>query len=111
MTTNKINLEVTLDDKNIPEKIIWNASDNPDGEKFSEVNAINLALWDQHKKNTLRIDLWTKEMTVDEMKRFYVDCLGGMSQTILNATGDEFMANEMNDLCEKFVEYIKKNAQ
>jgi gliding motility-associated protein GldC len=30
-----------------------------------------LALWDQSYKNTLRIDLWTKDMPVDEMKRFF----------------------------------------
>ena len=49
----------------------------------------------------MRIDLWTNDMPVDEMKRFYIDCLGGMSQSVLNSTGDEFMAEEMNLLCEK----------
>ena len=56
-------------------------------------------LWqivDEKKNNTLRIDLWTKEMKTDEMKRFYIDCLGGLSQSILNSTGDEYMSKETN---------------
>ena len=59
----------------------------------------------------MRIDLWTKDMPVDEMKRFYVDCLGGMAQSVLNSTGDEFMASQMNDLCDKLVEHLKKEAE
>jgi gliding motility-associated protein GldC len=108
MKKSKIEFEIELDDKNIPEKIIWNASDNPDGDSPSETRSISIALWDHMQKNTLRIDLWSKEMQVDEMKRFYVDMLGGLAQSIMNSTGDEFMATELNTLCEKFVEYILK---
>ena len=46
-------------------------------------------------------------MPVDEMKRFYIDCLGGISQTLLNATGDEFMSTEINTLCDKLVAHVK----
>ncbi len=56
----------------------------------------------------MRIDLWTKDMPIDEMKRFYIDCLGGLSQSILNATGDEFMAAELNAVCDRLVEHVKK---
>ncbi|MCC5929856.1 MAG: gliding motility protein GldC [Cyclobacteriaceae bacterium] len=108
MKKSKIEFEIELDDKNIPEKIIWKASDNPDGDSPSETRSISIALWDHMQKNTLRIDLWSKEMQVDEMKRFYVDMLGGLAQSVMNSTGDEFMAGELNALCEKFVEYILK---
>ena len=56
----------------------------------------------------MRIDLWTKEMPVDDMKRFYIDCLGGMAQSILNSTGDEFMSTELNALCDKFVKHLQQ---
>lgn len=108
MKKSKINLEIELDDSNIPQKITWHASDNPEGDGTKETRSMSLALWDHDEKNTLRIDLWTNEMTVDDMKRFYVDCIGGMAQSALSATGDEFMSNEMNALCEKFVEYLKQ---
>lgn len=97
-----------LDENNVPEKIFWQASDNPGGDKPDETKSISISLWDHEQMNTLRIDLWTKEMTIDEMKSFYIDVIGGLAQSALNATGDEFMANEMNNLCEKFAEYIKK---
>lgn len=107
MKKSKINFEIDLDKENIPEKIMWNATEKPeDGPE--ETSAINISLWDPNERNTMRIDLWTKEMPVDEMKRFYIDCLGGMAQSILNSTGDEFMASEMNNLCDKLVEHLKK---
>jgi len=107
MKKSKINFEIELDGNNIPEKIHWQATDNPSGGQLEETRSISLALWDHKEWNTLRIDLWTKEMTVDEMKRFYIDCLGGLAQSLLNATGDEYMSKEMNNLCNRLVEYVK----
>ena len=107
MKESTINFKITLDKDNVPEKIMWEASDKePEG--FQEAKSISLNLWDHLQKNTLRIDLWTKDMPIYEMKRFYIDCLGGLAQNILNATGDEFMAQETNALAEKLVEYVKK---
>ncbi|MEQ8302648.1 MAG: gliding motility protein GldC [Cyclobacteriaceae bacterium] len=102
-----IQFKVDLDDKNVPQKIVWDASDKPD--ELSETKSISLALWDHNQKNTLRIDLWTNDMPVDEMKRFYIDCIGGLAQSALSATGDEYMAKEMNDLCEKLVAHVRSN--
>jgi gliding motility-associated protein GldC len=106
MITSDINFTVELDDERVPEKIRWDATEKPE-EVGSETSAINISIWDPEVKNTMRIDLWTKEMPVDEMKKFYLDCLGGMAQSLLSSTGDEFMANEMNNLCDKFVEYLR----
>ena len=50
-------------------------------------------------------------MTTDDMKKFYIDCLGGLSQSILNSTGDEFMSKETNKLCEKLIEHIKNKSE
>ncbi len=107
MTKSKILFEIELDKDSIPEKITWEA-DQKETPGPSETKAISVALWDQTQNNTLRMDLWSKDMPVDEMKRFYVDCLGGMAQSILNSTGDDFMANELNALCEKMVLHLKR---
>jgi gliding motility-associated protein GldC len=45
----------------------------------------------------MRIDLWTKEMPVDEMKIFFHQTLVAMSDTFHRATGDEKMAETMKD--------------
>lgn len=107
MKKSTINFTVQLDDKNIPEKILWDASEKPDP-GAAETKSISIALWDHVQKNTLRIDLWTKDMPVDEMKRFYIDCIGGLAQSMISSTGDEFMASETHALCEKLVEHLRK---
>jgi gliding motility-associated protein GldC len=110
MKKSEINFTIELDEENIPEKIYWQASDQEES-RPEETKSIAISLWDHQQKNTLRIDLWSKDMPVTEMKRFYVDTLGGMAQSIVNATGDSFISQEMNALCEKLVEYLRKEQQ
>lgn len=111
MKKSDINITVSLDDANVPEKITWFASDAKGeaqmGNGPSQSKAMSLSFWDDEQKNTLRIDLWTKEMPVNEMKRFCIDAIGGLAQTTLNATGDAFMAQEMNDLCDRLVKHVE----
>lgn len=106
MKKSTINFSVELDHNNVPDKILWDATDKPDP-GLSETKSMSVALWDHKHKNTLRIDLWTKDMPVHEMKRFYIDCIGGLAQSALTATGDEYIANEINALCERLVKHIQ----
>jgi gliding motility-associated protein GldC len=106
MKKSTINFTVELDQNNFPDKIYWEATEKADAD-LSETKSISIALWDHVQKNTLRIDLWTKEMPVLEMKRFFVDCIGGLGQSILTSTGDEFMAKETNALCERLVTHLQ----
>lgn len=110
MRKTTINFTVELDQNNIPDKILWDASDKPDAAP-AETKSISISLWDEVQKNTLRIDLWTKDMPVDEMKRFYIDCLGGLAQSILTATGDEVMANETTALCDRLVKHLTREKE
>jgi len=109
MKNSSIQFNITLDNNNVPEKIQWDANDKPDG-GLTETKSISVSVWDHDQKNTLRIDLWTKDMPVEDMKRFYIESIGGMAQSVLRATGDEFMAREMNALCDKLVEYLRRTA-
>jgi len=110
MKKSTINFVVQLDPNNVPDKISWEATDKPDP-GMSDTKSISIALWDHKQKNTLRIDLWTKDMPVEEMKRFYIDCIGGLAQSMLSSTGDEVMANETNALCERLVNHLKKETK
>ena len=107
MKKSTIQFTVELDSNNIPDRITWDATDKPE-EGVSETKSISISLWDHVQKNTMRIDLWTKEMPVDEMKRFYIDCLGGLAQSVLTSTGDEAMASEINQLCERLAHRIRQ---
>jgi gliding motility-associated protein GldC len=110
MKKSTIQFEVELDNQNIPTRILWDATDKPEP-GMTETKSISVSLWDQKTKNTLRIDLWSKDMPVEEMKRFHIDCIGGLAQSILSSTGDEFMASEINSLCERLVKHLKEKKE
>ena len=102
--TSPISIEVTVDENKIPEKIIWSA---PDGGVEDEVaQAMLLAFWDGQNQETLRMDLWVKEMPVDQMKMFFHQTLLTMSDTYLRATHDEKMTATMKDFCDYFAEKL-----
>ena len=105
MRTSEIRLKIELDDKNVPEKIFWVADEGPSA-GLDEAKAINLALWDANKKETLSINLWAKDMAVHEMKRFYIDMLGSMAQSILQSTNDELMAGELEMVCQRMAQHV-----
>ena len=109
MKTAEINIKVALDDNNLPETINWKSTD---GEKKEEVacKAMILALWDHQYNNTLRLDLWTKDMPVDEMKQFFHQTLVAMADTFQRATADEKMSDTMRDFCDYFAEKMDLKA-
>ncbi len=109
MKTSEIKFTVSLDENNLPVKIDWNASD---ANEESSCKAMMVQLWDANENNTLRIDLWTKDMLVDEMKQFYHQCLLSMADTFERATNEVDTAKELRAFAMQFGEklnLIKKN--
>jgi len=102
--TSTIELKVELDENRVPEKLNWTAEDG--GISNEEAKAMMLAVWDAKAKETLRIDLWTKDMPVDEMKQFFHQTLVEMSNTFHRATQDEKMTATMKDFCDYFAEKL-----
>ncbi|MCO6501224.1 MAG: gliding motility protein GldC [Vicingus serpentipes] len=91
-----INFTVTLDENHIPENIEWIASDTgEEGEKSAK--ALMISLWDEKENNTLRMDLWTKKMMIDEMQHFFMQSLITMSDVYERATNDTDIANEIRE--------------
>ena len=88
----EIKINIDLDSNNIPERLQWEASDG--GQELSECKAAFLSFWDTKSKETLRIDLWTKEMRTDEMKHFFYQTLVSMADT--------------RDFCHHFAEKLLK---
>jgi len=103
--TSEIKFNIELDDNKIPEKLSWIAQDG--GVNLAETKVIMLSIWDNNAKETFRIDLWTKDMPVDEMKIFFHQTLVAMADTFLRATNDEKMADTMKDFCEYFAEKME----
>ena len=100
-----ITLEVGLDANKVPEQLFWSAPDG--GVERSETKAFLLSVWDHQTKESLRIDLWTKDMPVDEMKIFFHQTLLTMADTFYKATQDEHMTETMRDFCAYFAEKLE----
>jgi gliding motility-associated protein GldC len=102
--TSEIKFLIELDENRVPEKLFWTAKDG--GVELSESKAIMLNVWDSNAKESMRIDLWTKEMPVDEMKIFFHQTLVAMADTFKRATNDEKMSDTMLDFCDYFAEKL-----
>jgi len=103
--TSEIKFTVELDENRVPEKLMWTAQDG--GVQLEEAKAMLLSIWDSNTKETLRIDLWTKEMPVDEMKIFFHQTLVAMADTFERATQDDKMTATMRDFCDYFAEKLE----
>lgn len=103
--TSKIEIVVGLDENKVPEKLNWTAEDSDIKDKESK--ALMISVWDSVKQETLRMDLWTKDMPVDEMKRFFHETLVSMADTFERSTNDEKMSATMRDFCDYFAEKLE----
>lgn len=108
--SSSVNFKVHLAEDRIPEKIEWKASDSPMND-FQEAKAIALAIWDGDTKQSLRIDLWTRTMSIEEMNHFFFQMLATMGDTYQRATNNEDGIKILREMAEKFgktTEVIKK---
>lgn len=101
----EIKIEVGLDENRIPEKMKWSADDG--GIINKESKALLLSVWDNKEKETYKINLWTKDMPVDEMKQFFHQTLVSMTDSFELATNDDKMSATMRDFCDYFAEKLE----
>ena len=101
----KIEFKVGLDENKVPEKLHWTAEEG--GISNEEAKALMISVWDSKTKDTLRMDLWTKDMPIDEMKQFFHQTLVSMTGTFERATNDEKMSATMRDFCDYFAEKLE----
>ena len=97
--TGVINFKIDLDSNNIPEKINWEATDS--GNKPNDTKAVMISIWDADQKSSLKIDLWTKDMMVEEMKFFTIQILDSLGDTYMKSTNDEKISNEIKNFAKK----------
>ena len=100
MRKTKITIDIELDENHVPEKMTWNAQDG--GVENQETKAVMISVWDEKTSEALRIDLWTKDMPVDHMKRFYHQIIVSLGQTYLRATGEEDVSQWLEEVAEDF---------
>ncbi len=100
MKKTKITIDVELDDNHVPEKMFWNAQDG--GIEKEETKAAMISVWDSKAMEALRIDLWTKDMPVDEMKRFFHQILVSLGHTYQRATSEDDVSEWLAEMAEEF---------
>ena len=101
MNVSTITVDVHLDSDKIPEKILWNATSSTAADKQT-AKAMMLELWDGADKSALRIDLWNKEMMIDEMGDFIYQTMMGMADTFQRATNQSELTAEMKAFAKDF---------
>lgn len=97
-----IKIEVGLNENNTPQALHWSAEEGKVSNE--EARAMLLSLWDSRSQNTMKIDLWTTEMTVDEMKIFFHQTLLTMADTFEKATGETDIVEDLRDYCYHFAD-------
>ncbi|HVM87210.1 MAG TPA: gliding motility protein GldC [Puia sp.] len=101
MKKSSINIDVLLDENKVPDQILWNATDST-ADKMQTAKALMLAFWDGADKSAMRIDLWTKDMMVDEMADFFYQSFMTMAETYQRATQQTELVNEIKDFAKNF---------
>ena len=101
MKTSTITVDVQLNNDRVPEAILWRASDSTI-ENAQKAKAMMLSFWDGAEKTALRIDLWTKEMMVDEMTDFFYQTLMTMADKYDRATQHQELVEEMKRFAHEF---------
>tara|TARA_B100000242_G_C43037238_1_gene483613 strand:+ start:1497 stop:1832 length:336 start_codon:yes stop_codon:yes gene_type:complete len=104
MKKSKITFEITLDENKVPEKIKWSAPDG--GVNNEDSKATFISVWNHKKQETLKIDLWTKDMPVDQMNVFIHQTLVSMSETFFKATQNEKIYDAFKQFCDYFSEKL-----
>ena len=89
MNKSTITIDVMTDENQVPDSITWSAT-NTGAEKAA-----------------LRIDLWTKDMMVDEMADFFYQTMMTMADTYGRAT----KYNEQTEEMKKFAKHFYSSFQ
>ena len=106
MNQSSIKIDILLDPNKVPEQISWTASDSA-ADMAQKAKAMCIAFWDGTDKTALRIDLWTKDMMVDEMADFYYQMLMGMADSFKRATQQQEMTDDMKKFAKIFFEKFR----
>jgi gliding motility-associated protein GldC len=101
-------LNVELDENKVPVKIEWLATDSGyEGKRESK--SMMLSLWDKEENATMGIDLWTKDMMVEDMNVYFHQTLLKMADTYRRATKNEEVAGMIENFSADFADKLELN--
>ena len=106
MNQSTIKIDILLDPNKVPEQISWNATDSQ-ADMAQKAKAMCLAFWDGADKTAMRIDLWTKDMMMDEMADFYYQMFITMADTFKRSTHQDELSNDIKKFAKAFSEKFR----
>ena len=106
MNQSTIKIDILLDPNKIPEQISWNATDST-ADMAQKAKAMCLAFWDGQDKTAMRIDLWTKDMMMDEMIDFYYQMIMTMADTLKRSTQQQELSDDMKTFAKNFFDKFR----
>ena len=107
MALSRIFIDVDTDEQRVPQAISWSATDTTITDP-QKAKAMLIAFWDAAEKTALRIDLWTKDMMVDEMADFFYQTLMTMADTYGRATNYRDQVEDMKKFAHSFYEKFRE---
>jgi len=99
--TAEIKVTVDLNDEHLPKGIQWQATEG-ENEGPTSCESMMLSFWDSEKKAVAAIDLWTEEMTIEEMNLYFFQVFHKMADTYLKATKNSEISNSIHEFGESF---------
>jgi gliding motility-associated protein GldC len=106
MNKSTITIDVMTDENRVPDSISWSATDTS-ADNAQKAKAMMISFWDGAEKAALRIDLWTKDMMVDEMADFFYQTMMTMADTYGRATKYTDQVEEMKNFSKEFYEKFR----
>ena len=100
-----LKFEIELDENHLPLNIIMNSGENNVNE--DRIKALMISAWSAYSKETLRVDLWTKGMPVNDMYIMFHQTMLGMAVSLEKSTGHNKLAGALRDYCHFFAEQTK----
>jgi len=105
LRTAEIKLTVNLDNDDVPTRIEWEATEGQ-GNGPVDCQSMMLSLWDSDKQSVAAIDLWIKDMTIDEMNLYFYQVIHKMADTYLRATKNAELARSIHEFGDDFGESL-----
>jgi gliding motility-associated protein GldC len=107
MTQSTITIDVTLDKNRVPDQITWKATEST-ADAAQKAKAMMLSFWDSADKSALRMDLWTKDMMVDEMGDFFYQTFMTMADSFDRATHQHDLVHDMKKFAKEFLNKFRE---
>lgn len=99
-----INLQIHLDEKNIPEKIFWHSQDG--NISNAECKAFILSIWNNNKEETSTLELWIKNMPIQDMNKFFYHTFLAIGNAYQRATSNQIISQEIKNFGYEFLKKV-----